>query len=113
MDDAYALLLDASAELGGRLLVVDASGKVQLDTFCLLETTRLELPETTSVLTGSDAYAYAIRNADGDRRYDAGGSDDSYADHRAHGYADDFARAHADHQPESGVYDSALWRQER
>ena len=61
MDDAYALLLDASAELGGRLLVVDASGKVQLDTFALLEGTLTSSPEALQVLSGPDASACAIR----------------------------------------------------
>ena len=56
----------AAAEMGGRVLVLDADGKVQCDSFGLLNGTRLQLPEALSVLTGNQATAYGIHQYDAD-----------------------------------------------
>ena len=67
--DASASQLEDSAasaagEMGGRVIVLDADGKVQCDSFGLLNGTRLQLPETLSVLTGHQATAYGIHQYD-------------------------------------------------
>jgi len=65
MDELYETLATAGSELGGRLLVVSPDGKVQLDTFALLDGTRVELPEIVTVLTGGVSHAYGIYAVDG------------------------------------------------
>ncbi len=54
------LLLDAAADVQGRALLIDATGKVQYDTLSLLEGTRTAVPEVIAVLGGSDSRAYGI-----------------------------------------------------
>lgn len=44
-------LKSASGELGGRLMVLDVSGKVQADSFSELNGSRMELPEVASILS--------------------------------------------------------------
>ena len=50
----------AAADVGGRILLIDAEGKVQLDTLSLLEGTRTAVPEAITVLSGADSRAYGI-----------------------------------------------------
>lgn len=60
----YESLTTAASELGGRLLVISPDGKVQMDTFALLDGTRLEVAEVVTVLTGSESHAYGIHPLD-------------------------------------------------
>ena len=60
MDALHEALSTAASELEGRLIVVSPDGKVQLDTFSLLDGTRLELREITQVLTGEASHTYGI-----------------------------------------------------
>lgn len=59
-DELSETLLSAGGEMGGRLLVVDADGKVQYDTYALLMGMRLELPEVLSILRGGENSAYGV-----------------------------------------------------
>ncbi len=65
-----SLALSAS-EQGGRILLLSPDGKVQLDTFSLLEGTRVTLPEIDRVLTGSQSHAFGV--------YPAGEDHEEYA----------------------------------
>ncbi len=73
----HETLCGAASELGGRLLLIDPEGKVQMDTFALLDGTRLTLPETQRVLSTGDSHAYAIRPAAGG--FSDAGDPDGYA----------------------------------
>ncbi|MGN1370333.1 MAG: ATP-binding protein [Aristaeellaceae bacterium] len=53
-------LASAAADMEGRILLIDASGKIQLDTLSLLEGTRTSTPEAIAVLTGAESRAYGI-----------------------------------------------------
>ena len=64
MEKAQQLLESAGGELGGRLMLLDQSGKVQLDTFCELNGSRLELPEVVSVLSMGSASDYGVHRLD-------------------------------------------------
>ena len=64
MEKAQQLLEAAGGELGGRLMLLDQSGKVQLDTFCELNGSRLELPEVVSVLSMGSASDYGVHRLD-------------------------------------------------
>lgn len=59
-------LASSAGEMGGRLLIVDQSGKVQYDSFSLLFGSRLELPEVISVLASGESTAYGIHSLSGD-----------------------------------------------
>ena len=65
-----SLALSAS-EQGGRILLLSPDGKVQLDTFSLLEGSRVVLPEIDRVLTGSQSHAFGV--------YPAGEDSEEYA----------------------------------
>jgi len=65
MDALYETLSTAAGEMEGRLMLVTPDGKVQLDTFSLLDGTRLMLPEITQVLTGDASHAYGIYAVEG------------------------------------------------
>ena len=65
-----SLALSAS-EQGGRILLLSPDGKVQLDTFSLLEGTRVTLPEIDRVLTGNQSHAFGV--------YPAGEDHEEYA----------------------------------
>ena len=65
-----SLALSAS-EQGGRILLLSPDGKVQLDTFSLLEGTRVALPEIDRVLTGNQSHAFGV--------YPAGEDHEEYA----------------------------------
>ena len=64
METAQQLMETAGGELGGRLMLLDQSGKVQLDTFCELNGSRLELPEVVSVLAMGSASDYGVHRLD-------------------------------------------------
>ncbi len=53
-----------AGEMGGRILLTDETGKVQLDTANRLYGQRLQLPEVLEVLDGSDSLAYGIHHTD-------------------------------------------------
>ncbi len=53
-------LNEAAGELGGRLILLDANGKVQVDTYALLNGARIQTPEVLSVLTAGKSSAYGI-----------------------------------------------------
>ena len=59
-------LHSAAADVEGRILLIDAEGKVQLDTLSLLEGTRTAVPEAIAVLAGSDSRAYGVHPLDAD-----------------------------------------------
>ena len=60
------LLSQAASDAEGRILLVDADGKIQLDTFALLEGTRIDLKEARQVLAGGQSHAYGIHTLSGD-----------------------------------------------
>ena len=57
-------LQNAAADAEGRILLIDAQGKVQLDTLSLLEGTRANVPEVITVLGGRESCAYGIHPLD-------------------------------------------------
>ena len=61
--DAPALqrqLIAAGGELGGRVLLLDANGKVQLDSYGEIQGTRLEYPEIVSILVKGQNVDYGV-----------------------------------------------------
>ena len=50
----------AAADAEGRILLIDRSGKIQLDTLAILEGTRSRTPEVLTVLSGNETQAYGI-----------------------------------------------------
>ena len=71
MEELHETLSTAASEQGGRLIVVSPDGKVQLDTFALLEGTKLTLPEVVTALTGEVSHAYGIYPAQSSGEYAA------------------------------------------
>jgi len=72
MEPLQESLANAASEMDGRILLISPDGKVQLDTFSLLDGTRLALPEITTVLTTGRSNAYGIYPAkDGSGDYAA------------------------------------------
>ncbi len=63
-----SLLELTSGEMGGRLMVLDTSGKVQADSFSELNGKRLELPEVASVLLGETTVDYGVHGFNPDRK---------------------------------------------
>lgn len=59
-DAFYNELLEAGRQTGGRLLVLDMDGKVQLDTFSEYNGTRLALGEVSTVLAGEQNADYGF-----------------------------------------------------
>ena len=57
---AQNLLLTAAADVEGRILLIDADGKIQLDTHAQLEGTRTVVPEAIRVLTRTEPRAFGI-----------------------------------------------------
>ena len=66
MDELEEMLSGAAAEMGGRLLALDADGKIQLDSYGQLWGTRLQLPEVADVLVNGQHAAYGIHPIDGE-----------------------------------------------
>ena len=64
MDGLSELLTAQAGELGGRLLAVDADGKVQADTFGARSGQRLSIPETVAVLLHGEKSAFGIHRVD-------------------------------------------------
>ena len=60
MPALQARLEDTSGRLGGRLMVLDASGKVQADSFSELNGSRVELPEVASILVDGKTADYGV-----------------------------------------------------
>lgn len=61
--DARALhtqLLTAGGELGGRILLLDANGKVQLDSYGEMYASRLEYPEVANILVKGQSVDYGV-----------------------------------------------------
>ena len=65
--ELQTLLETTSGEMGGRLLVLDTSGKVQSDSFSELNGTIIELPEVASVLLEEQTVDYGVHGFDPDR----------------------------------------------
>ena len=59
-------LQSAAADAEGRILLLDAEGKIQYDTLSLMEGTRAAYPEAVTVLTGRDSRAYGVHALNGD-----------------------------------------------
>ena len=59
-------LQSAAADAEGRILLIDAEGKIQLDTLSLAEGTRTAVPEAITVLSGSAPHAFGIHPVDGE-----------------------------------------------
>ena len=53
-------LHSAAADAQGRILLIDAEGKIQLDTLSLLEGQRTEVPEAIAVIAGESPHAFGI-----------------------------------------------------
>lgn len=64
MESVSELLTQQAGEMGGRLLAVDADGKVQLDTYGQISGQRLSLPETVAVLLNGQASAFGIHQVE-------------------------------------------------
>ena len=60
MESLQTRLNAASGEMGGRLMVLDMSGTVQVDSFSELTGSRVELPEVTSILTEGKTVDYGV-----------------------------------------------------
>lgn len=65
MPSLQARLESASGELGGRLMVLDAAGKVQADSYSELNGSRLELPEVISILANGQGADYGVHKLEG------------------------------------------------
>ena len=64
-------LISAAADAEGRILLIDAEGKIQLDTLSLLEGTRTNVPEAIEVLAGEESRAYGIHPLEDEGEYAA------------------------------------------
>lgn len=71
LDGLSEQLFSAAADAEGRILLLDASGKIQLDTLSLLEGTRTSTREAIAVLSGEKALAFGIHPLDGTEEYAA------------------------------------------
>lgn len=63
-DALYEQLSGAGGELGGRLLVLDRDGKVQVDTYAALNGVRVNYPEVANVLVRGDMSDYGVHALD-------------------------------------------------
>lgn len=64
-EELYEQLSAAGGELGGRLMVLDRHGKVQVDTYSELNGMRVDYPEVASVLVRGDLADYGVHPLDG------------------------------------------------
>lgn len=64
-DALYEELSAAGGEMGGRLMVLDRYGKVQVDTYSALNGMRVDYPEVASVLVRGDLADYGVHALDG------------------------------------------------
>ncbi|MEG1775154.1 MAG: HAMP domain-containing sensor histidine kinase [Clostridia bacterium] len=60
MSELQRTLMAVGGELGGRLMVLDANGKVQADSFSELNGSRMELPEVASILAMGKTADYGV-----------------------------------------------------
>ena len=67
-DALYEELSAAGGEMGGRLMVLDRFGKVQVDTYAALNGVRVDYPEVASVLVRGDLADYGVHALDGSGR---------------------------------------------
>lgn len=67
-DALYEELSAAGGEMGGRLMVLDRFGKVQVDTYAALNGMRVDYPEVASVLVRGDLADYGVHALDGSGR---------------------------------------------
>ena len=65
LSDLEEPLQNAAADAEGRVLLIDAAGKIQLDTLSLMEGERIKVPEALSVLNGSQPHAFGIHALEG------------------------------------------------
>lgn len=64
IDALYTQALQTGAELGGRLIIIDMDGKVQLDTYRELTGQRMPYPEVISILRGQELdYGFRLQQA--------------------------------------------------
>ena len=63
-DALYDQLVSAGGELGGRLLVIDKDGKVQVDTYAAMNGVRVDYPEVASVLVRGATADYGVHGLD-------------------------------------------------
>ena len=70
MEKAQQLLEAAGGELGGRILLLDQSGKVQLDSYGEIQGARLEYPEVCSILVKGQSVDYGVHELDSGARLD-------------------------------------------
>ncbi|MBQ6255096.1 MAG: HAMP domain-containing protein, partial [Clostridia bacterium] len=73
--DAPALqsqLLAAGGELGGRVLLLDQNGKVQLDSYGEMQGARLEYPEIATILVRGQSADYGVHELDKGEALDTG-----------------------------------------
>lgn len=66
MDEVERLLDGASADLGGRMMVLDQSGKVQADSQRECNGSRMEVRETAAILAQGEKNAYGVHALKGD-----------------------------------------------
>ena len=64
-DALNELLTSSSGEMGGRLMVLDAGGKVQFDSYGRLPGVRLKLPEVIDILVSGQTTSYGIHRLNG------------------------------------------------
>ncbi len=65
MSALQTCLQEASGTLGGRLMVLDGSGKVQADSYSELNGSRMELPEVASILVDGKTGDYGVHKLKG------------------------------------------------
>ncbi len=67
-----SILAESVSQQGGRYLVTDSDGKVQLDTEGILNGQRLNHSEVAAVLARGSGMDYAVRDSESDRNMDLG-----------------------------------------
>lgn len=66
----HTQLSAAGGELGGRVLLLDQNGKVQLDSYGEMQGTRLEYPEICNILVKGQSVDYGVHELDSGERLD-------------------------------------------
>ena len=64
-EELQMLIDEAGGQLGGRLMLIDRDGKVQVDNFSQLIGSRMQLSEVVSVLKGEKEGSYGVHQLDG------------------------------------------------
>ena len=73
-DAMYNELSEVGGELGGRLMVLDRFGKVQVDSYAALNGMRVDYPEVASVLVRGDVADYGVHALDGSGKIQEAGN---------------------------------------